>query len=41
HDVITWILANVVDIIISIHFALVIAAYAAEHGSKENNYSKA
>ncbi|CAG8484461.1 13546_t:CDS:2, partial [Dentiscutata erythropus] len=37
HDVITWVLANAVDIIISIHFALVINAYTAtEHGSKEN-----
>ncbi|CAG8650678.1 10171_t:CDS:2 [Cetraspora pellucida] len=35
HDVLAWVAADLVDIIIAVHFALVVAAYSA--GSKENN----
>ncbi|RIB30913.1 hypothetical protein C2G38_2026499 [Gigaspora rosea] len=34
HDVLAWIVSTLVDIIIAIHFALVISAYAAGENSK-------
>ncbi|CAG8594475.1 12307_t:CDS:2 [Gigaspora margarita] len=39
HDVLAWIVSTLVDIIIAIHFALVISAYAAGESSKGSDNS--